>query len=221
VFSRKKDNFTAIKLYSIDDEQANIHRPTLIHSLLEFFESELNCVPKCFDIHGPYGIPKGQTVGIRSFKNKLDNRGHDDYFGLHGISESKLGFHVLFNAPIGNNFYTELIIWCNKSFMDLELRLHAKKLLKMFPISSGFEMEFDDQYSIYFENKTKRGWFGSVENRINYKHLEWIKGFSNGKIRQGFKSHLLSQKQFNLVQLDKTDIKYSKLHDLYLVESVI
>ena len=221
MFSRKKDKFTAIKLYSIDDEQSKIDRPMLVQSILEFFESELNGIPKEFDIHGPYEISKGQTIGIRAFKNKLEQKGHDKYYGLDGSTESQSGFNILFNAPIGNNFYTELIIWCNSVLLELDLKLCAKQLTEIFPISCGFEIEFGNQHQITSEDLTKKRWFGLQETLISYKHLEWIQSFSNGGTRTNCINSLLSKEQLDNLQLSVRNLKYSPIGNLYLVEGVI
>ena len=221
MFSRKKDKFTAIKLYSIDDEQSKIDRPILVQRILEFFESDLNGAPKEFDIHGPYGISKGQTIGIRAFKNKLEQKGHDEYYGLDGTTENHSGFNILFNAPIGNNFYTELIIWCNSALLDFDLKFCATQLTQIFPISCGFEIEFGSQHQITSEDLTRKRWFGSQGNQISYKHLEWIQDFSNGEIRTNSKNSLLSKGQLDKLQLSDRSLKYSPIGNLYLVEGVI
>ena len=189
--------------------------------MLEFFESELKDIPKEFDIHGPYGIPKGQTIGIRAFKNKLEQKGHDKYYGLDGSTESRFGFNILFNAPIGNNFYTELIIWCNSALLDLDLKFCAKQLTEMFPTSCGFEIEFGNQHQITSEDLTQKRWFFSQETLISYKHLEWIQNFSNGETRTNSKNSLLSKKQLDKLQFSSRNLKYSPIGKLYMVEGVI
>jgi hypothetical protein len=221
LFSRKKDKFTAIKLYSIDDEQSKINRPILVERILEFFESELNGIPKEFDIHGPYGISKGQTIGIKAFKHKLEQKGHNEYYGLDGITESHSGFNILFNAPISNNFYTELIIWCNSALLDFDLKFCAGQLIEVFPISCGFEIEFGNQHQITSEDLTKKCWFGSQETQISYKHLEWIQNFSNGETRTNSKNSLLSKDQLDRLQLSGRNLKNIPMGNLYLVKGVI
>lgn len=108
---RKKDTFRAIKLYSIGSEQGFIDRPSLVEAILKTFETEFDELPKEYGINGPYGIRKGGSVGIEVFKNKLETKGHDKYYGLNGSTEGRFGFHILFDANLAEATYSELIVW--------------------------------------------------------------------------------------------------------------
>lgn len=114
MFFKKKDEFTAIKLYSIGKDQEFLNRPVLVEAILDVFQNILNEMPQNFDISGPYGISKGRTVGIESFKSKLQQKCHEKYYAFMGCTENCLGFHALFDANRPNTTYTEIIFLFKK-----------------------------------------------------------------------------------------------------------
>lgn len=215
---RKKEKLTALKLYSIGADQSGIHRPNLVDLLLDFFSSRFGELPSSFVIHGPYGIPKGQDIGIRAFKNKLKSKGHDKYYALHGETESKLGFEVLFEAKIGNDSYSELIIWFNPDLFSASLKDVAVKFQTCFSTSSGFDIEINPLKQTVTEDKINRTIFGGTSIEVSYENKQWIKGFKNGAFRKADGKNLYSDIQFKEVVKQEPTTTFQKLGNLNYVE---
>ena len=219
MFFKMNNKVTAIKLYSIGSDQAGISRPDLTDSILKGFEEQFGEIPKCYIIHGPYGIRKGGSVGITAFKNKLNAKGHDKYYALTGKTEGKLGFNISVDAMLEKQKYSELIIWLYTdsyapSFEDL-----VKTISPFFPISSGFEMQTDDSYDTISESKIKNGIWGGGSVSISYDHLRWLENYESGDLRAVFRKNILSEAQLKEARMLNRNMHVKRIGQNYFVYS--
>ena len=218
MFFRKKEKFVAIKLYSIGSEQKKISRPDLVSALLSLFECEFSMLPKEYVISGPYGVRKGSSIGVKAFKNKLSSKGHEQYYGLTGDTEGKFGFKLILDCNLDPITYSELIIWYNASAFNVSFHEVVKKLSDPFSISCGYEIDIIEGIDIFTENKIKKSWFGEISVKVSYEHLNWIKRFEYGDVRDVFESNLLTEKQLKKALSIEADLSYTKYGKLYFVE---
>ena len=103
-----------LKFYCVhaSNREAHIDRPALVDGLIAACETYFGQPPKKFDIGGPYGIRKGQPVGIRSFRNRLAKRGHEDYYALWAREEDSFGFDCSFRRLTSTEYtFSELLFW--------------------------------------------------------------------------------------------------------------
>lgn len=216
---QKKDKVIAIKLYSIGTAQVKIDRPQLVDSILGLFDIEFSELPKKYVIHGPYGVRKGGAVGIKSFKRKLQEKGHEKYYALSGDTESQFGFSVSFECKLEKSTYSEIVIWYNASAFYVPFRNVVKALTPDFSACSGFEIEIYDGVDVFTENKIKNGWLGGLCGEVSYEHLQWIKDFERGDLRDIFRKNLLSKLQLENALRKKPNLKYENFSNLFIVDN--
>jgi hypothetical protein len=219
VLFRKKDKFNAIKLYSIGLEQERIDRPAFIEELLKFFENKFEELPKEYVIHGPYGVRKGGSIGIKAFKNKLRTKGHEKYYALDGSTESRFGFHVSFDSILDGTTYSELIIWCKANEYQLPFEETIEELTIPFSTSCGFEIEIDEGIDVFSEGKIKKGLLGGLSIESSHEHINWIKSFDNGEFRALFKNNLFSSKQLDKLLSTNPESKHTEFGKLHFVQA--
>lgn len=215
---KKRKPVIAFKFYSIGSNQDGIDREKFVLSLLDAFETQLNELPHDYDIHGPYGIAKGRSVGIKAFKNKLQLKGHSKYSALSGTTDSRLGFEVRFHFKVGEISYSEIVIWYNPLYFAPTFSEIAELINRSFPISCAYEIEIDLERMTVFENPMKRGWLGGLSIKMAYEHLQWIKDFQNGAYRGIYKKNLFSDLQLNLIRKDNPTLVSVKVCGLNHVE---
>ncbi|MDP5138638.1 hypothetical protein [Rheinheimera baltica] len=216
MFLKKKDEFTAIKLYSIGKDQGLIDRPALVEAILDVFESMLEEMPKNFDIDGPYGISKGRTVGIDSFKNKLHQKGHEKYYALMGRTENRLGFHALFEANRPNTTYSEIIFWFKKNSYTVPFKELIQRVIDPLSASCAFQFDFVEGFDIFAESKIKKGFFG-VSVEVNSATTQWIDQYESGGYRDIFAFNLLSEEQYTEATKKKPRLVGEPINNKYLV----
>lgn len=219
MFFRKRKKVKAIKLYSIGSEQIGIERLNLVESMFDIFENQFGDKPNAYVIHGPYGIKKGSSVGIRAFKNKLATKGHEKYDSLTGETEGELGFNISFGARLENQTYSELIIWWYTEHYAPSFEAIVKAVMPFYPISYGFELKTDDSVDVFSESKIKKSIQGPVSIEVTYKHLEWIAGYKSGELRGVFGKNILSEAQFKQARTFDPSIQFEKVGDKYFVYS--
>ncbi len=216
MFFKKKDEFTAIKLYSIGKDLEFINRPVLVEAILDVFQNILNEMPQDFDISGPYGISKGRTVGIESFKNKLQQKGHEKYYALMGSTENRLGFHALFDAKRPNTTYTEIIFWFKKGSYTVPFKKIIQTIIGPLGASCAFQFDFVEGFDIFAESKIKNGFFGiSVE--VNPEKQQWIDKYESGGYRDLFTFNLFSEEQYGAATKEHPHLVGEFLNNKYLV----
>lgn len=214
-FKKKTKKIRAIKLYSLCRDQEGIERIVLVESVLRVFETLFHEMPTGFDISGPYGISKGKTIGLATFKRKLERIGHEKYYGLYGATEEKFGFRLLFNAKLEQLTYTELIFWYPKDEWKIDFKQLVRIVMDAFSLSCAYEIEIDEGFDIGVEKKIKRGLFGGVSLEISYDHLRWILGAKDGAIRAVFDHNIWNEKQLRNLHKNCVGINYEPLGNLF------
>ncbi|TKB45384.1 hypothetical protein [Thalassotalea mangrovi] len=191
----------------------------LVNDIIDIFESKFLELPKDFVIHGPYGIPKGGAVGIKSFEKKLNSKGHDKYYALSGNTNNRFGFDISLECHLEGIEYAELVIWYKSEEFDVHLKEVAETLDKSIRFTCGYEVEFNDDINPTTETKLRKGLFGSLSVEINFQNLSWLKNYENGEYRKIGTSALLSVNQFNKALNDIPGLKYEPFGNLYLVQN--
>lgn len=219
MFFRNKNKVTAIKLYSIGNDQAGISRPDLTDTIFKVFEKQFCEVPKSYVIHGQYGIRKGGSVGIKAFKDKLDAKGHERYYALTGETEGKLGFNIRLDATLENQTYSELVIWWYSDFYTPSFEDIVNAFSPFYPVSSGFELQTDDSYDTVSESKIKKGIFGGISIDIKNEHLQWVINYTSGDVRAVYGKNVLSKAQLKQARIIDKNIQTEKVGERYFVYS--
>ncbi|MBQ4833679.1 hypothetical protein J8L70_10540 [Pseudoalteromonas sp. MMG010] len=218
MFSRLKFNLTALKLYSIAEDQYEIDRSNLVDLVLEYFKNQFGELPKEFVIHGPYGISKGQSVGIKAFRNKLNSKGHEKYYALSGDTELRLGFEASFSDSNESGSFSELIIWFNSQIFEDSLVNIATLFNTCFPVSSGYQIDIDPNKFTVTEHKITKGFFGGFSIHISQEGEQWIQEFEQGGYKKVFSSNLFSQTQMERALKDNPRLKSKMIGHLHYVE---
>jgi len=197
-FSRKPvPKFTAIKLYCIGEPE---NREVLLLRILSSLKDTFGALPEEFDIHGPYGIRKGSSIGYRAFQNKLSQKGHGQYDALSGETNGQFGFDLLLGARIGEITYAELVIWYASETCVVDFLRLVEPILGPLNASSGFDIDVPDGYSITTETKIKRSIFGSISIQLDYKHLAWLPSVHEGAVRGLFRNNIVNSKQLSALE---------------------
>jgi hypothetical protein len=190
----------ALKLYSVWslDKAKVVDRPALVEGLLSVGEKFFGSLPREFDIHGPYGISKGRSVGIKAFRNKLAKRGHADYYALDGYCADSFGFSGLFSAKTrAGHCYDELLVWFAIGKYAVEILDLADDLIRLFPTDYGYVADFPSDYNPLTESRRRKTLSGFTlkEDR---EHSTWrsaIPVVLDGRIRNVYRYNFLNRKQ--------------------------
>ena len=199
---RKQPSIRAIKLYSVSspERRVTILRDALVDMILGQCERYFGGMPTQFDIHGPYGIPKGRSIGLQAFRNKLVRRGHADYYALNGEIPGSFGFSCLFDARTRTaHVYTELVFWYLVSLHQVNVELLVASLSRSFPIDYGFVIDLPPDYSVVMESKIKKTMFGAGVS-TNKEFHRWrgeINTVLTGKVRGLYPYNFLNDAQVN------------------------
>jgi hypothetical protein len=219
VFRKKTKKYEAIKLYSVGTDQAVINRKILIESIFTVFENAFKEFPEDYDISGPYGIRKGSSVKLKTFKNKLEKIGHEKYYGYHGYTDGQFGFNALFNAKLNDsNSYTELIIWYDSNLWTVDFKQIASTLFKPLSVSSGYQICIEEGHHIVSESKIKKGLFGGMSISVSYECISWLHELHNGAFRSLYKYNLWNEKQLENALSQNLRIRSTPMEHLYYVE---
>ena len=190
----------ALKLYSVSPlgNPRRIDRAALVEGLLSSCEQFFGSAPTKFDIHGPYGISKGRSVGIKAFRNKLAKRGHADYYGLEGGLGEPFGFSCVFvperDAQSGCD---HLLVWFNVQTHAANVLDLAKRLMRFFPANYGYVDDFPADYVLQVESRPKWALFGT-SLKENPEHSRWrlrTHIVLEGRVRDIYRCNLLNVMQ--------------------------
>jgi len=189
-----------LKFYCVQasNGDAHIDRPALVDGLIAACETYFGQPPKKFDIGGPYGIRKGQPVGIRSFRNRLAKRGHEDYYALWAREEDSFGFDCSFRRLTSTEYtFSELLFWYETKKHDARILDIATDLIKVFPVDYGFVADFPDNYSLSWESAIKKTW-SSWTTEPNVEFNLWkdnIASVFDGHVRKLYPYNFLNPVQ--------------------------
>ena len=215
-FRQEKRVFRTIKLYSIAESQDGLNRAALVEALLKMCEKNFGNYPRKYDIHGPYGVRKGSTVGLSAFKKKLEKIGHEKYYALSAETEDLFGFQLLLSAKFDACTYSELIIWYSDEIAQIEFMNIVQPIQKVFNITSGYSIDIKGNYNLSTETENRQGVFGTSV-KISYEHKKWLNLAHRGKVRDLFMQNILNEAQTSkLKQIGVVSEK--KFGDLTFVE---
>lgn len=210
--------FRTIKLYSIAQDQARIDRPLLVESVLSVFSRCFKTLPRDFDIHGPYGVRKGTSVGIKAFRSKLEKKGHEKYYALNGYTAGLLGFELLLEATCAaDTTYSELVIWYSLQDFDVPFLDIAISLLQPLGATSGYEIDLPDNIlHVPSENRIRKT-LGGIAVTISTEPRRWVPGAMQGAVRDVFRNNIVNNAQKK--HLESAGIIGSRLpgHDLTFI----
>ena len=204
----------AIKLYSTSPP---LDREVLVLSILKSMQDSFGALPVEFDIHGPYGIKKGSTVGFKAFQKKLEQKGHDGYYALSGNTSDQFGFHLLLGARIGETSYSEIIVWYAPERFQVDFLSLSEPLLGPLNACCGFEIEIPADHMVTTETRIRQSILGSISVDVSSKHLEWIQFIGRGDIRGPFRKTIVNGDQLKSI-LAHTDATWKPTaHGLHYV----
>jgi hypothetical protein len=206
---------SAIKLYCLGEPS---HRELLVSQILKSLQATFDAFPAEYDISGPYGIPKGSTIGIKAFQNRLAKKGHDKYFSLSGETNNLFGFRLLLGAQINETSYSELLVWYALGSRKIDFLKLVEPLLEPLDAVCGFEIDLPLDYSPSSETKIKKSFWGSISVEINNRHLAWVPTIRQGGMRGLFKNNIVNSEQLALLPVpDKATAKPLR-HGLYYIQ---
>jgi hypothetical protein len=215
-FNSEKKKYRAIKLYSLFGDQHGIDRRALVTSILEVFERLFHRSPDEFDIHGPYGVKKGDAVHLSAFIGRLQKVGHEKYFALEGATIASFGFKLLCNARLEEATYTELIVWYAQDEWKIDFKEVVAIVMGPLCLSSGYETVIDAGFDIRTEKKIKRGLFGGTSVEVSYQHLRWIVGANDGAIRAIYEHNIWTENQLKRAAVLSSAIRTEPIGNLFL-----
>jgi len=192
IFKRHKPINKIAKLYALNVSMEQ--REAIVDSVLNLFGSFFDEQINEFDIHGPYGIGKGKSVGYKSFTSKLKNKGHAKYSSLTGNNEEKFGFHINY---LINESTLEIIIWYSQSLYQIDLFKLIQTMSENINIQYGFVFSLPTNYCVSWESKIKDR-FGSTSISTNPDLQNWqakVHSICKGQIRSLYPINIINKSQ--------------------------
>ncbi len=224
-FSRGKSKgaaprFRAIKLYTVAAEghALALNRPLLVQTILDVMHHHFQALPKEYDISGPYGIRKGSSVGIKSFLNRLQKKGHDKYYAMHGSTTDHFGFEL--HLESGQGKYNELIIWFDLSLYPADETGIVRELIDAFHTDYGYTVDFPTNYSITLESEIRYKW-GTYSSSMNPDLSIWLKNIQTvheGNLRDLYKINFLNPSQYARLAPTIASLVQHLADNLYVLE---
>src|SRR6185436_17682848 len=93
-----------------------------------------------YDIDGPYRIPKGRTIGLKAFEHKLEEKGHEPYYGYRGVTPGESGFLVsFFDAPAYPSGFCEITVWRNSGTGAIDSCGFVQRIARAIQVDYGYE----------------------------------------------------------------------------------
>ncbi len=200
-FTSKAPPIRTMKAYSIldADGQEKIDRPRLVEVLIEVCRNIFGKTPADYDIYGPYGIPKGKTIGQQAFLKRLQDKGHDKYTGYTASVPNEFGFTCSFysRSDTSSCAFVELVFWYGASQFAVDLPHLTKIIANAFPINYGYVLDLPDNYDVMMEMPIKKGIFGTSvsTNSKQYKWHQSVGRITEGGVRDLYRYNLLNPSQ--------------------------
>lgn len=213
-----RTKWEVLKLYSSIsvDRQVTVDRQILVDKLVQTFEKYFGEAPDSFDNLGPYGIGKGQTVGLKRFMTLLQSKGHDKFYGLTITNKSNskciqfLDTSDDLERKESTYRYRELIIGRQILEQQSDLLRVAREIYEVFKFDYGYITYLPDNFDLSTETKIKKGLFTS-ETSVSASELKWrsqIQLLLEGKLKDIYDVNILNAKQFENIKSKVTDVKY-------------
>lgn len=213
-----RTKWEVLKLYSpiSVDRQVTIDRQILVDRLVQTFEKYFGEAPDSFDIHGPYGILKGQNVGLKRFKTLLQSKGYDKFHGL--TITNKSNSKCIEFLDTSDNLerkgwtygYQELIIGHQILEHKSDLVKVANEIYEVFKFDYGYITYLPDNFDLSSESKIKKGILTSGTS-VSVSDLTWrsqIQLVLEGKLKDIYEVNILNSKQVENIKSSVVDVKY-------------
>jgi hypothetical protein len=228
--TRDKSQWDLLKLYSSisNDKPSSIQRERLVDTLLANFESCYGQGPDLLDIHGPYGVQKGRPIGVKRFKNLLQTKGFEKFYGLTMANKNhEIHVNFLDNAhelhikgwPFG---YQELIIGHKKPAYSCDLLKVARDIHEVFKFDYGYITQLPDNYDLASESRI-RNTLGMISSDDSPTDRIWRKNTNKiltGDIKDVYPTNLLNDRQADKINHMNFDIKkFNNKISLWTVEN--
>lgn len=216
--SGTRTKWEVLKLYSAMsvDRQVTVDRQILVDSLVQTFEKYFGEAADCLDIHGPYGIRKGQTVGIKRFKTLLQSKGYDKFHGLTITNKSYskciefLDTSDNLERKVSTYGYRELIIGHQTLEQQSDFVKVANEIYEVFKFDYGYITYLPDNFDLSTETKIRKGFLTSGVS-VSVSDLKWrsqIHLILEGKLKDIYDVNILNAKQFENIKSKVTDVKH-------------
>ena len=213
-----RTKWEVLKLYSSIsvDRQVTVDRRILVDSLVQTFEKYFGEAADSFDIHGPYGIRKGQTVGLKRFKTLLQSKGYDKFYGLTITNKSYskciefLDTSDNLERKVSTYGYRELIIGHQILEQQLDLVKVANEIYEVFKFDYGYITYLPDNFDLLSETRIKKGLLSS-EVEVSASDLNWrsqIHLVLKGKLKDIYDVNILNSKQVENIKSYEVNVKY-------------
>jgi hypothetical protein len=216
--SGTRTKWEVLKLYSSIsvDRQVTVDRQILVDTLVQTFEKYFGEAPDSFDIHGPYGIRKGQNVGLKRFKTLLQTKGYDKFYGL--TITNKSNSKCIEFLDTSDNLeqkgwtygYQELIIGHQILEQQSDLVKVANEIYEVFKFDYGYITYLPDNFDLSTETKIKKG-FLTLGTSVSVSDLKWrsqVQLILEGKLKDIYDVNILNARQFENIRSNVTDVKY-------------
>lgn len=201
--TRKKTQWAVLKLYlSVSkDRPSPIEREQLVDTLLKCFEDCSGQAPKQLDIHGPYGIAKGRTVGVKRFLNLLQTKGYEKFYALTMSDKNQdVWIHFMDTAheldTMAWDFgYQEIVIGHKTPLFLCDLQHISAKIYNVFPFDYGYITELPNNFDLIDESK--------IKSSVSITDWPWRKNTNKiltGAIKDVYPTNLLNDGQADMVK---------------------
>jgi hypothetical protein len=213
-----RTKWEVLKLYSSIsvDRQVTVDRQILVDTLVQTFEKYFGEAADSFDIHGPYGIRKGQTVGLKRFKTLLQSKGYDKFYALTITNKTNskciefLDTSDDLERKVSTSGYRELIIGHQILEQQSDFVKVANEIYEVFKFDYGYITYLPENFDLLTEAKIMKGLLTSGTS-VSVSDLRWrsqIQLILEGKLKDIYDVNILNARQFENIRSKVTDVKY-------------
>lgn len=213
-----RSKWQVLKLYSSVsvDKKVTVDRKILVGTLMQSFTEYFGEAPESFNISGPYGIRKGQDVGLKRFKTLLQSKGYDKFYDL--TITNKRNSKIIEFLDTSDNLerkggtygYQELIIGYQILEQQIDLLKNINAIYEVFKFDYGYITDLPDNFDLSTESKIKRS-FLTLEISVTASDLNWrsqIQLVLKGKLKDIYEVNILNLKQVENLNSNQLDMKY-------------
>ena len=212
-FKKSQTPTLAIRLTSLAaPARAEVDRPALLDVLLSVWRDHVGNMPEWFDIFGPYGIVKGQSIGLNAFMSKLKKRGHTDYDGYVAMNEQHGGFCVsFFKTPPYEAGFCEIVLWFRPAVKGIDVVEVVRQIAAVVPVDYGYSNELRKDQDPVTESMRRRGLLGGITTDVGTNSLsQWhrkVRTVADGSLRDVYRINFLNRRQIErLREFDRPDV---------------
>lgn len=203
--TKEKSQWEFLKIYSSvsKDKPSSIQREKLVDTLLKTFETCYGDMPELLDIGGPYGIAKGQPVGVKRFASLLQSKGYEKFYALTMSDKNhETLIHFLDTAheldKTGEDFgYQELVIGHKRPLFSCDLLKVADEIYSVFEFDYAYITQLPENFDIIKESRVKKmfGVISSVDSPADWTWRNNTNKILTGAIKDVYSTNLLNDIQ--------------------------